>query len=524
MKDQLVLIYSYLHGIWRYRWSALAISWVVALLGWAVVYALPNQYTAQAVMYVDTKSIMRPLLEGLTVESDIDDSLNIMSRILLSRDNLEAVARRTDIYLEAADPQEMDRFLEDMAGSILLEEEDSGRRKRSNIYTLNYAGESAELVYQVVSKLLDTLIETTLNSARTDAAAAQQFLDRQIMDYERRLSVSEQRLAEFKRSNVGFMPDEKGGYYSRLQREQAELDSINSELVLAKRRLSEMQKQLQGETPLLNSNSYGSAQILKLRDYQEQLENLLTQYTEGHPDVQALRATIADLIANDSAESDEAVNIGMGDSIDFNPVYQELKSDIHKTSVEVETLKIELIEKERNLEELRQSMDVIPEVEAKLVKLNRDYEITRERYLDLVERRESAILAQEVGQSGSNMNFRILDPPRIPGKPSGPDRILLLTLVLIVAIAAGLGWGYLRYVIQPTFINSSQIKDKIGLPLLGSVGLYLTTTHKIKRHTQLTLFSMVFLLLTSLYVGVLLFNEPGSQYFGELLLQYGIKI
>lgn len=524
MRDQFLLIYSYLYGMWRYRWSALAISWIIALLGWAVVYALPNQYTAKATMHVDTKSVMKPLLEGLTVESEFGDVLSIMSRVLLSRENLEAVIRETDMDLAAHSVDDMDRLIASLAGTIVLKEGNRRKREASNIYELSYQGDSAELVFQVVSALLNTLIENTLKSARTDTAVAQQFLDRQIAEYEKRLTVSEQRLAEFKRANLGFMPDEKGGYYNKLQREQSDLENLRSELELANRRLLEMRKQLQGEAPLLDSSSFGSAKVQKLRDYREQLANLLLQYTEEHPDVQALRATIAEIAAKDSVVIDDVDEIGAGDTIEFNPVYQELKAEIHKTNVEIETMKVQVRKKEQRVDELRQSVDIIPEVEAKLAKLNRDYEITRERYLGLVQRREQARLAQEVGQSGSNINFRIIDPPRIPFEPSGPNRLLLLSGVFLLAVSAGLGWGFLRYLVQPTFIDSGQIKEKIGLPVLGSVGLYLTPAHKRKRRLQLTLFGMVFLLLCGLYAGALVLREPGSQLVAEILAQSGFKV
>ena len=527
MRDQLLLIYSYLHGIWRYRWSALVISWLVALLGWVAVYAMPNQYKAQATIHVDTQSIMKPLLEGLTVESDEEDGINLMSRVLLSRENLEKVVRETDMDLAANDSKAMDRIVGKLAGSIVLESIGGGRSRRSrdnNIYELSYETDSAELVYQVVSKLLNTLIENTLNSARTDTAAAQQFLDNQIAEYESRLSVAEQKLAQFKRANLGLMPDQRGGYYARLQAEQGSLDVIRSDIQLAEKRLSELRKQLAGEMPLLDQGNYGTSNMIKLRRYREQLENLLAQYTEQHPDVQALRATIADLKSNENVATEEFEDIGTGDSVEFNPVYQELKGDIHKASIDLETLKIKYKEKKISVETLRKSIDIIPEVEAKLAKLNRDYEITRERYLSMVERRESARLAQEVGQSGSNINFRIIDPPRVPSKASGPNRFLLLTAVFFAAISAGLGWGFLRYLFQPTFINASQIKDKIGLPILGSVSLYLTSEHKRRRHLQLASFLVVFLLFAGLYLGVILFSETGSQYVMDIISTGGLVI
>ena len=398
------------------------------------------------------------------------------------------------------------------------------KNDNNNVYELSYQGDSPELVYQVVSKLLNTLIEHTLESVRTDTAGAQLFLEQQITEYEGRLSASEQKLAKFKRTNVGLMPDETGGYYQKLQRKESDLESIRSELRLAERRLSEIRKQVTGETPLLGNDSYGSPRIVKLRKYREQLENLLSQYTEQHPDILALRATIADVVANLNDEDDKLADIGAGDAVEFNPVYQELKGEMNKSMVEIETLKLKLMEKEKSTEALKQSIDIIPEVEAKLAKLNRDYEITRERYLRLVERRESAQLAQEVGQSGSNINFRMIEPPRVPLGPSGPDRLYLLTIVLFAAIATGLGWGFLRYLIQPTFINTSQIRDKIGLPILGSVGLYLSAEHKRKRKLQLTSFLSIFFLLVCSYGGVMVFSGPGSELISDLIAVLGTAI
>lgn len=500
------------------------ISCVVAFLGWVVVYALPNQYTSKAVVQIDTRSIMKPLLKGLAVEFDTVDGLDTMTRVLLSRENLENVVRQTDMGLELDNTDAMDEFVNKLAGSIVLREVDNNRKKNNdnNVYELSYQGESPELVYQVISKLLNTLIERTLDSVRTDTAGAQLFLEQQITELETRLTTSEQKLAEFKRTNVGLMPDETGGYYQRLQREQSDLEGIRSELRLAEGRLSEIRKQLAGEAPLLGVNGYGSPRVLKLRKYREQLEKLLSQYTEEHPDVKALRATIADTVANVNVEDDTLVT--SGEAAEFNPVYQELKGEMNKTTVNIETLKIKLMEKEKSVEELKQSIDIIPEIEAKLAKLDRDYEITRERYLKLVERRESAQLAQDVGQSGSNINFRIMEPPRVPLEASGPDRILLLSTVLLAAMSAGLGWAFLMYLMQPTFISTSQLKDKIGIPVLGSVGLYLSVEHKRERKLQLTSFLSVFSLLVCSYGAVMVYSRSGSELMRNLLAVFGIAI
>ncbi len=507
MKDQLILIYSYLHGIWVYRWSALIICWLVALVGWALVFALPNQYTSKAILHIDTTSVMTPLLDGLAVESEVDVGLGIMSKHLFSRKNLEEVIRQTDMGMAVGGAAAMDALVYNIGRSITFKSDGRQAGRSSNIYELSYQGESPKMAYQITSKLLNTLIETMVSSARTDTAEAQIFLDRQIAAYEVRLIDAEQELSAFKRANIGYMPDERGGYYSRLQREQDELKDIQSALRLAKRRHSEMRKQLGGESPLLDNNRHAGSRALRLRQFREQLDVLLSQFTEKHPDIQALRASIADVMSSDKVPDEQAVSFGVGDTTEFNPVYQELKAEIHRASIEVETLKIRLEDQESSVEALKQAVDTLPQVEAKLAKLNRDYEITRERHLDLIERRESARLAQEVGLSGSNIKFKIIESPRVATKPSGPKRQFLLSMVFLMAIGIGLAWGFLRYLIQPTFIDSSQLSGKIDLPLLGSVGLFLTPQHKKKRLLQLMVFLLFFSLLAIFYVGALVFSS-----------------
>ncbi len=520
MRDQLILVYSYLHGTWQYRWMALVLAAVVAISGWAVVYTLPDRFTSRAVVHVDTTSMIQPLLRGLSVEADIERGLNIMSKTLLSRENLEDVIRHADMDLGADDTLAMDRLVSDMRRSIELRYE--GRRQRgNNVYELTYVGSSPELTYQVVSRLLNTLIEHTLDSTRTDTVEAQQFIDRQIREHEVRLVAAELKLADFKRENVGLMPDERGGYFGRLQAEQDELDNIGSQLRLAERRHSAMLKQLEGETPLLTAGGFNEPKAQKLRQLRKQLVVLLTRYQEQHPNVKAVRATMEDLMSSDVTAVNVFVDAGGSGSTEFNPVYQELKAEIHRASVDVETFKIKLLEQKNSVQRLQQAVDIIPDVEAELARLNRDYDITHDRFLSFVERRETARLAQAVGQAGSNIKFRIIEPPRVPTKPSEPNRLLFLTAAFFVAIAAGLAWGLFRYLLRPTFIDSSQIITKTGLPVLGSVGLYLDKQHKRKRRFQLTGFLLAFFLLFAIYGAAVVFRGSSEELMNILTVSVG---
>ena len=516
MNEQLNQLNGYLRGMWRYRWSALSIAWIVAFVGWLVVFSLPNQYSVKTVVYVDTSSALKPLLEGLAPETDSRDELMIMTRVLLSRNNLLSIIRETDMDLQANTTEEKEALLEGLTKAIEIK--GGGGRKRdlkNNLYEISYQSSSAKRSYQVVSNLLNTMIEDTLNSTRTDTVSAQKFLDSQISVYEERLSLAEQNLAQFKKENVGYMPDERGSYYMRLQRATDSVEETKSALRLANLLHAELAKQLKQENPILSSADYQSENAKKIQAYQVQVDSLLNKYTDRHPKVLALRMIIKDLKASPDTTGDTS---GGPTIKEFNPVYQEVKKEFNKSSIQIETLKTRLEQQNNYVKKLHESIDIIPEVEAKLSKLNRGYEVTRERYLNLVERSESAKLAQSADQNSSDINFRVIEPPIVPFIPSGPNRALLVGAVLLGALATGLGWGFLRYTIQPTFISLTQVAYATDIPILGTVNLHLSPEHRKRRRMQLSFFILGIFFLMFVFGVVFLLRDSGAALISSVIM------
>jgi len=527
LNEQLTQVYGYLHGMWRFRWSALVITWIFVIIGATVVFSLPDKFNVIATVYVDTSSVMKPLLKGLAPEADTRDELAVMNRVLLSRENLLSVMRETDMDLEIHNDKEKEDMLDKLKSSIRLRGGSSGRgwNNRKNIYELSYTGTDSERAYQIVSSLLNTMIEDTLSTSRTDTVSAQKFLDTQINEYERRLSAAEQRLADFKKENVGFMPDEKGNYYARLQRAQDAVEMTRSELKLAEQRYAELNKQLRGEKPLIDSRNYTTGYISKLRAYEEELRQLLNTFTDMHPDVIALKQKIENLKATGDLSTEDYLDTSDDSStLEFNPVYQEMKVEANKAGVEVSALRTELAEHEKVVARLKGSIDIIPQVEAELTRLNRDYEITRKRYLALVERRESARLAQSAGQSTSNVKFRVIDHPVVPTRPSGPPRLLYLAAVLVLAFGAGLAWSLLRFLLEPTYFELKQVTEKTGLPLLGTVSLYLSPRHLRRRRLQLASFLTATTLLVIVYGGTMIFHQQVSAVVADAVSELNQKL
>jgi uncharacterized protein involved in exopolysaccharide biosynthesis len=126
---------TYLWGIWRHKWLALAIAWVVALAGWAYVWKMPESYVASAKLYVDTNTVLRPLLQGLAITPDINQRVRMMSSTLFSRPNLEKLARMTDLDLRATTEAQQEALIDRLRDTISLR----GQRGNASLYNIEVA-------------------------------------------------------------------------------------------------------------------------------------------------------------------------------------------------------------------------------------------------------------------------------------------------------------------------------------------------------------------------------------------------
>jgi len=507
MRELFMQLITYAQGMWRYRWYALLVAWVVAVAGWAWAYSLPNEYRADARVYVDTQSVLRPLLRGLAIESDVQARMSIMTQTLLSRPTLERVARKTDLDLRAQTPAAMDSLVARLQSAINIRSD-----RRRDLYTISYTDKNPQMAQRVVQTLLDTLVEETLGSGRTDTVAAQRFLDDQIRDYERQLTEAEQRLADFKKKHIGAMPNQGQGYYARLQAVTDDIEKIRTAVSVAENRRNELQNQLRAE----ESNLTPTDLEIKIKERQKDLDALLLRYTEEHPDVRVLRETIAQLQARKEAEQN-LTKTGRPSDLELNPIYQAVRIELSKAEVELAALRTQLSERVRNAQELRRKVDTSTEVEAELTRLNRDYDVIKVQYDSLVKRRESARLSQQAEQKSDDIKLRIVDPPIVPQEPAGPNRLMYLSMALLGGLGAGIGLVFLLNELRPVFLNTRTLREMTGLPVLGSVSLKLLPKQQAKLRIQFAAFVLVALSLLAAYGTALVLQEKGVRVAQALL-------
>ena len=509
MIDQLRILRTYVRMMWLYRWMALGCAALICIGGWLFVLSMPNEYHVQTKVFIDTRSMLRPLLRGLAVNNNVvRDTALLMRRTLLTRPNIEEIVRRADLDLNAKTEREFDDLVEDISDRISV----SGTR-RDNTYDLKFVDQDPKVAKRVVDELLNTFLETALGDSRKDTAVTQKFLDEQIAEYERKLVEAEDRLKEFKRKNMGNMPKDGGTYYNRLQRAESTLSEAKLQMKEALRRRDELRRQLGGEEPvfgLVTQSSYSSPEVQKLQariaSNESRLDNLLLNYTEKHPDVIYLREQIADLEKDIEAEQQAAAGIGQAApsaSLNQNPVFQQLKLSLSRADSDVAALSERVKEYEKRVVELQDAVDTNLEVESELKRLDRDYGLNRKQYNELLERREKARMAQEAEQTQDTIQIKVLEPPKEPLSPAGPERLQLLSLVFAAALGASAALAFLVSQINPRIFTREELKNLTGLPILGTVSFVAGQMQATERKLEIAVFGAGLSVLAGCYVALL---------------------
>jgi polysaccharide chain length determinant protein (PEP-CTERM system associated) len=474
MQEILAQVLVYLWGVWRHRWLGIIVAWLVAIGGWLWIWQMPDAYVASARVYVDTNSVLRPLLKGLAIQPNIDDRIAMMSRTLLSRPNREKLMRMTDMDLQATTDIEKEEILADLTQSISL----SGDRDNASLYSISVTNKEREVAVKAAQSLITIFIESSLSQKREDSSGAQSFLDDQITDYEQRLIAAETRQALFKQQNVDVLPGSGGDYYSRLQSTRQEYELARLTLKEMSNRRRELQRQLDGEEPVFLSSSINGTGTMSPLDARIQslrvtMDSLLSTYTGKHPEVRQIRGLIEELEAQKLEEygqaKDAAASSGNLSSLSSSPVYQGMRSMLAEAEAKEAELEVRSAEYASRVEQLNKKVNNIPEIEAELKQLDRDYEVIAGQHQELLERRESARLSQDVEQNASDVTFRVIDPPFAPREPTEPNKPLLNAIALAMAIFVGIGSGLVVSLIYPIVSDPRTLINISGLPLLGTV-------------------------------------------------------
>ena len=499
---------------WKYRWTGLVVAWVVGAVGAVVVFVIPDRYEASARIFVDTQSILKPLMSGLAVQPNVEQQVMMLSRTLISRPNVEKLVRMADLDLKNQSKAQQEATIEAVTKNLSIQS-----TARDNLYTLAYRDSDPESAKRVVQSLATIFMESSLGTTRKDTATAATFINEQIKTYEAKLEEAEGRLKEFRLRHIEAMSSDGKDSASRLSEMSTELERARLEYREAVNARDAAQQQLTGEhskganstvQSLLQESSLAvsTPEIDSRLDVQKRnLDSLLQRYTEQHPDVISTRKMIKDLedqkrkeVAELRKEAMARPLVGATGGDNSNLAYQELSRLLATSQVQVASLKARVDEYSARYAQALTALKTAPQVDAEFSQLNRDYAINKKNYEDLVARRESASMSGDLDSTSGMADFRVIDPPRVSPQPVAPNRLLLLAGAMVAALFSGVFASFAASQLRPVFHDAMDLRNRVELPILGVVSRLVTDVDRRNQRIDLMRFGAASGALVGLFV------------------------
>ena len=260
------------------------------------------------------------------------------------------------------------------------------------------------------------------------------------------------------------------------------LKAIELDILENKTRLDSAKKQLAqsmvadtgSDNKIKNESSIRTTYDDRINELEVQLDNLKLRYTDKHPDVIEISRNLEHLNKLRSAEIEKYLaqnneNAGSLARLSANPVIQEVQIQVNQLENLIASLNVRADNYRQRIIELENRVHTLPEIEAELIALNRGYDITKEKYEELLSRKETAQLAQQANETTDKIQFRVIDPPRKATKPSGPKRFILFSVVTLIGFGVGIGLSLLMSQLNPVATSTAQLSKITGVPVFGVI-------------------------------------------------------
>ncbi len=469
-----------LQALWRHKWLAIGVAWLVCTAGWIGIAFVPTYFESTSRVYLNADPVLTPLLKGLAADTDPTRHLDFMQRTLLSRPNLEELVRLTDLDTRLDTPSAKEALYKRLAKDIEISP------ITPNLLTIAYRDKDPVLAKNVVQSLLTIFAEKTAGSSRTEMDSAQRFLDDEIASYVDQLRAAEKRRAELARKYPDIIsnraPDDTAASGedsgTRLDQARNAVIHLKGDLADAVTKRDSLRQQLASIPPMLSvdrapqvvvaNGGAMSPDEARLADLRKSLDALRLKYTDQHPDVIATRAAIAEVEGELKRSPGGAGARAAAKSQIANSVYDQLKVKLVEAEGTVATTRQRLAEAETEQTRIEKIVQSAAGVVQQAQDLDRDYSVLKKNYEALVARREAAQIANAADTKTENIQFRIVDPPQVPVLPVAPNRALLVSVVLALGLGAGLGVPLAVSQLDRSFATVGQLRN-LGLPILGSV-------------------------------------------------------
>jgi polysaccharide biosynthesis transport protein len=482
------------------RWTILLPLFLCWAVVWTVMWFIPSTYTSEALILVEQQKIPEQYVVPNVTES-LQDRLQSMTEQILSRTRLQETIDRHNLYGSSGSVNKLlpstDPVLK-MRKDIKIEPVNSAEHPMQlTAFKIEYSARTPKLAQQINTELASLFVQEDLRSQQELSEGTTAFLQSQLNDAKLKLEEQEEKVRAFKAKHFGDLPSQTvtnvsilSGLQNQLQNTQRDLDSARQQKLY----LESLQQQYQTAQTALGPESSPNSDIAavtkELNDLQQQLLDAKVHLTDEHPDVIALKDKIAktekrkkdleaDLAAHpDNGPSGKTIDPGTSASVKHGTTssMMQVQSQLKALQLEIANYEQHVNELERQIADYRNRLNMTPQTEQELADVSRGYEESKANYASLLQKQNQSQLATSLQERQQGQQFRILDPPNLPRKPSSPNRVILSIGGLAGGAALGLGLAFLLEIKHNVLRNQDDLhgiipaRVLVGIPHLAEPG------------------------------------------------------
>lgn len=445
-----------LRELFRFRFPALIVGIIFSLVLLAVGVVYDEKYEVTTTLYADRQNIIQPLLEGKASVTDVEEQLQEVYDVMMSTKNLEAIINEEGLVANALSEVEVAEEVARLRKQILIS------MLGPNYISVKYNDVDPKKAYNIINKVVSFFIKESSENKRSESRQAFVFIDKQVGSYKDQLRAAETKLKDFKASNLD---GSEGKVENKIEKLRTQIGDLTLDLEQATVRVDSLQKQIAQENEFLVQQASDDEFRERIRAAVERLDTLKLSLTDSHPDVISMQQHIASLesAAKKSTPSGSAVRSTE------NPVYDELRASLASAQVDKQTLEKKLNSLQSRLTEERARAKRIAVRNAELSELIRDYDVTKEIYEDLLERKEKARLSMTLDIEGQGVSYKVQEPAKFPLSPTGLKFIHFIAIGLVAAFLVPIGLVVMYVLIDPRVRFSETLDYELDVPILGVV-------------------------------------------------------
>jgi polysaccharide chain length determinant protein (PEP-CTERM system associated) len=468
----------------RRRWPMLSTACTIILGAVGVSLQLPNQYISEATIIVEQQQVPERYVTP-TSTSDLSSSLQAMEQDVLSSTRLLRTIDDFSLYRQARKRRAPEELVELMRGNIEIKPLEANPERRTvNSFRISFTADNAFIAQQVTSRLTSLFIEENLKTREQQAVGTTTFLQGQLEVARNEYQKQEERLKDFKSLNLGELPEQQQGNLQILSGLQMQLQSTVAALGRAQEQRAYLDSMLTQYRDLASGGGQlpGGQSISSVETLQTELNRLNTERAQllardlpQHPDVikineeiaqskalleQALRAP--KLAATDEAQPSQNQAYGVA----ANTATAQAKSQLEANRLELENLGKDQIRLENEIAIYQRRLNLTPVREQELSAVLSDYNLSKQNYEDLLNKKTQSELASSLEQEQQGQQFRIVDPPSLPTKPIRSKRVAISIGGIAGGLFAALGLAILIELRKATFYTEDEIRRRFEAPFV----------------------------------------------------------